>query len=232
MRHFKIDFSSGTQPLATVIARRRATPAFRSDPVPEELLDEALELGTLAPSGYNLQPWRFIVVRDIHERRKLRAAAYDRPLIEQAPVMIIACGDTAAWRESDLELTLKDGLMSGSIPNEEAAARLRRDAVAYLSAADLDLWVTRQTMLAFSFLMLAAESLGLDTAPIEEFEEDKVRAAFGIPKSARVVALLGLGYLQPPDKPFGGRFDLEKVVCEGRYGAPFTAASGRLLGTR
>lgn len=221
MRHLRTDFRQDVFALGVAAARRRATPSFRDDPVPEEALEEILEIGTLAPSGYNLQPWRFIVVRDAEGKKRLREAANGQAKVEQAPVMIIACGDTDGWKGPDMERMLADGLESGAIKDRPKAESIRRGAEAYLRGQDLHVWVTRQVMIAFTHMMLAAESLGLDTAPMEGFREDDVRAAFGIPSTVRVVALLGLGYLRPPDKPFGGRFDLSTVVHEGRYGAPW-----------
>lgn len=211
----------GRGAFANVVARRRATPAFRKDPVPDDLLQQALELGTFAPSGYNLQPWRFVVVRDPEIKRRLRAAAYGQEKVEKAPVVIVACGDTAAWREHDLERALADGRATGSIPDDKTASGIRQSVNGFLGKTDLAVWVTRQTMIAFSFLMLAAESLGLDTAPMEGFDEAMTRSVLGIPDTARVVALLALGYLDPPDKAFGGRFDLERVVYDGRWDTPW-----------
>jgi len=40
---------AGNSPIAPILARRRATPSFKPDPVPEDLLQRALELGSLAP---------------------------------------------------------------------------------------------------------------------------------------------------------------------------------------
>jgi nitroreductase len=45
-----------------VIRTRRTARAYRADPVPEALLNELVELATLAPSGMNGQPWRFSIV--------------------------------------------------------------------------------------------------------------------------------------------------------------------------
>jgi nitroreductase len=218
-----LDSIAGHSPIAPILARRRATPAFKPEPVPEELLRRALELGTVAPSGFNLQPWRFIVVRDPQLKRRLRSAAFGQRKVEEAPVMVIACGDTAAWKTGDLERMIADGLASGAIPDEETAESLRGSVADYLETVDMGVWVTRQTMIAFSFLMLAAESLGLDTAPMEGFDERKVRAAFGIPETVRVVALLGIGRFAPPDEPFGGRFELDRTVYENRWGVPWAA---------
>lgn len=208
-------------PLSAVIAKRRATPSFKPDPIPDETLAEILELATLAPSGYNLQPWRFLVLRDEASRARLHAAAYSQPKILQAPVVVVACGDTTAWKDADMARMLRDGRATGSIKNEETAAAIRKNAESYLSTTDLGVWVTRQTMIAFTHLMLAAEARGLDTAPMEGFDESKVRDAFGVPAHVRVVALLALGYGKPPDKPFGGRFDLDTVVYSERYGSPW-----------
>ncbi len=52
------------KPMTQVVLERRATPHFQPDEVPKAFLDAMLELGAQAPSGYNIQPWRFIVVRD------------------------------------------------------------------------------------------------------------------------------------------------------------------------
>lgn len=216
--------------LAAAVSRRRATPSFKPDPVPEELLNDLLETATMAPSGYNLQPWRFIVVRDAESRRRLRAAALGQPKVEQAPVMIIACGDRLGWRDGDLDRVLSDGKTTGYIKDEKMAEGIRRNARQYLESTDIDVWVTRQTMIAFTFLLLAAEMRGLDTAPMEGFDEAKVREAFAIPSTARVIALMAIGYGQPPDKPYGGRFPLDRVVFDDRYGAPWrprAAARGR-----
>ncbi|MCA1850201.1 MAG: nitroreductase family protein, partial [Acidobacteria bacterium] len=52
------------KPITQVLLERRATNHFTDEEVPEEYLSAILGFGGQAPSGYNLQPWRFIVVRD------------------------------------------------------------------------------------------------------------------------------------------------------------------------
>ncbi len=59
------------------MAQRRTVRDFDSRPVPEAVLDAALRTAASAPSGANLQPWRFVVVRDPATRARLRAAAED-----------------------------------------------------------------------------------------------------------------------------------------------------------
>ena len=75
-----------------VIIARRSVRKFRKDPVPEAALARILEAARLAPSGKNLQPWKFIVVRDSETRKKLAAASANQTFLASAPVVIAACG--------------------------------------------------------------------------------------------------------------------------------------------
>jgi nitroreductase len=78
--------------LLEIIEARKSVRRYRPDPVPEEALRRALEAARLAPSGKNLQPWRFIVVRDPETRRALARAAANQTFLAGAPVIIAACG--------------------------------------------------------------------------------------------------------------------------------------------
>ena len=86
--------------LAQAIAERRATPSFDGEPIPTEDLKQILEAGLHAPSGYNIQPWRFIVVRSPEHKKRLRAASYNQAKVEEASAVIVACGDTDGWRRA------------------------------------------------------------------------------------------------------------------------------------
>ena len=46
-----------------VVRTRRSTRAFKSDPIPEDVLSRVLEAMRIAPSGSNRQPWKFILVK-------------------------------------------------------------------------------------------------------------------------------------------------------------------------
>ena len=76
------------------IEKRRSVRLF--DPareVPEEMVEEILNCGCQAPSAGNVQPWRFIVVRDGELKKALAAAARGQDFVAQAPVVIVACAD-------------------------------------------------------------------------------------------------------------------------------------------
>jgi nitroreductase len=190
--------------LSQAIKERRATPSFEDVPIHNADLEKIIRTGLEAPSGYNLQPWRFVVVRDAEQKKKLRAAAFGQPKVEQASAVIVACGDPLGWKDGDLEEMLHISAQHGfNDPAEQE--KIRKTVTGFLGgpagkAAGIeptfDLWANRQTMIAFTTMMWAAETLGYDTAPMEGFMEDQVKALLKIPARVRVVALLAIGRLR------------------------------------
>mgnify|MGYP000241766002 CR=1 FL=1 len=100
---------------ADQMASRRSVRHFAPDPVPLEVIEEAVRAAACSPSGANLQPWRFVVVTDPQRKRRLRQAAeaeelefytrrasaewlravapmgtdWQKPFLETAPVVIV-----------------------------------------------------------------------------------------------------------------------------------------------
>jgi nitroreductase len=206
--------------LSQAIQERRATPSFDSSPIPPEDLRQILDAGLHAPSGYNMQPWRFIVVQSAEQKKKLRAASYNQGKVEEASVVIVACGDADGWRR-DLDLMLELG-RKGGMP-ESYAAQAQSSVPNYLSSfssGQMQAWLTKQVMLAFTHMLLMAEVLGYDTAPMEGFEQDKVHEVLRLPLSYWVVALLAIGHVNGTDKFDGGRFEMGHTVFGEEFGKP------------
>jgi nitroreductase len=82
----------------------------------------------------------------------------------------------------------------------------------------MKLWLNKQVTIAYTHMMLMAETLGYDTAPMEGFEQDKVHEALRLPISFWVTAILCVGHLKGPDKFDGGRFDLNHIAFGEEYG--------------
>jgi len=78
--------------LETVIKTRRSVRAFDKREIPDEVLQRILEAARMAPSANNLQPWRFIVVRNAATRTKMVKLAHEQAWVAQAPVVIVCCG--------------------------------------------------------------------------------------------------------------------------------------------
>jgi len=212
---------AGTQKsLAQAIRDRRATPSFDGEPIPASDLRQILDAGLHAPSGYNMQPWRFIVVQHPEQKKRLRAASYNQAKVEEASAVIVACGDRDAWRK-DLDEMLRLG-RAGGMP-ESYAAQASNSVPAYLSGMTHDQmtgWLNKMVTIAFTSMMLMAEVMGYDTAPMEGFEQQKVCETLKLPLSYWVVALLAVGHLSGPDKFDGGRFDMSHTVFGEEYGKP------------
>jgi nitroreductase len=204
------------------IRRRRAIRRFDPAlPVTAGVLREVLSLATLAPSGFNLQPWRFLVVRDERNRQKLRTCAFNQPKITDAPAVVIVLGYHHPHR-SHLEAMLSIQQAEGAITPTQAAEFRARAFGAMERVSDRPLWATRSSMLAAATMMLAAESLGLSSAPMEGFDPQAVKDAFGIPDDHTVCCLVALVHDAEP-KPFPGRFSLDEVCYAEHFGRPWTA---------
>lgn len=205
------------KPLRQVIRERRSTPSFLPDAIPEADLRAILEAGVSAPSGYNTQPWRFLVVREAAARQALGRAAMGQARVAEAPVVVVACGDAADLDGAVLEDMLALAKEHG-YGDERQHELVRQNFPRFLESLELAVWLNRQVMIAFTQMMLTAEVMGYDTAAMEGFWEDEVKKLLGIPESARVVALLCIGKLRGPDKPFGGRFDVRRTLFAERWG--------------
>lgn len=206
------------------IKQRRAARSFRSDPIPEAILQEILQLGMRSPSGYNLQPWRFVVVREQENKETLKACAFNQRQVSEAPVMLICCGDRRVRQPEYVESVIKLGDEAGAMT--EAYANVMREQIPALfeyhaSFENVEAWTNRHTMLAVAHLMIVAKGYGVDSCPMEGFAGAQVKEAFQIPEDVDVCCLLALGYAAEPFKQYGGRFGIDQVCFGERYGEPF-----------
>src|SRR5690349_2104694 len=75
------------------IEARRSVRKYKPLPIPDEDLERILALTGLAPSAFNVQPWRFVVVRDPAVKAQLQQAAYNQPQVGAAPAVIVLYSD-------------------------------------------------------------------------------------------------------------------------------------------
>ncbi|NEO31922.1 MAG: nitroreductase family protein [Symploca sp. SIO3C6] len=210
-----------THNLRDSIEQRRAARSFRPDPIPEDVLQEIWRLGVRSPSGFNLQPWRFVVVREQANKEKLRACAFDQRQITEAPVVLICCGDRRVNQTDYIESVIKLGKDAGGI--NDAFAEIMRSSIPTLFKnppcfESMEVWTNRHTMLAVAHLMIVAKSFGVDSCPMEGFVSTQVKEAFNIPAEVDVCCLLPMGYAGEPFKLYGGRFGIEQVFYNESFG--------------
>jgi nitroreductase len=166
-------------------------------------------------------------VRDPELRKTLRGAAFGQQKVEDASVVIVACAALKAWQQGDLDLMIEIGKKHGFTDPKQIEG-MRQAITGALSAPpgdvcgwgpDWAVWGNRHVMIAVTHMMLMAEALGYDTAPMEGFIESQAKQVLKIPQEdVRVVAMLGVGRLKGPDKLYAGRFPMEHTVFEGAWG--------------
>ncbi|MGK7875278.1 MAG: nitroreductase family protein [Xenococcaceae cyanobacterium] len=210
--------------LKEAIEQRRAARSFRPDPIPEATLREIFRLGLRSPSGYNLQPWRFIVLREQANKEKLKACAFDQRQVTEAPVVLICCGDRRVNQNDYIESVIQVGIDVGAV--NDAYADFLRSSIPQLFEyqpcfESIEAWTNRHTMLAVAHVMIVAKSFGVDTCPMEGFVSAQVKEAFNIPDEVDVCCLLPMGYAAEPFKKYGGRFGIDRVFYGESFGESF-----------
>ncbi len=175
-------------------------PRFNGREITEECLGRVMELARLAPSDWNLQAWRWIVVREAAAKHHLEAATSTKMPLSSAPVILISLADTLAWKSTPQHL--QEMIASRKISIEEGREALRRVREYYSSSPE----TAKRAALANAFvaahqLLLGAAEFGLTAYWVTEFDESKVKTYFHIPDQFLVATLLPIGYREPFEAP-------------------------------
>lgn len=168
---------------------RNSVRSYKDQPVPEADLREMLRVAGLAPSAFNVQPWRWVVVRDDALREELRQAAYGQAQVTSAPAVIVLYSDMRDVLEN-AEQVVHPGMGADAV---KATAERLRGTWADRSDADRETWGAGQSYIALGYLLLAAQSLGYATSPMLGFEPAKVKALLGLPEHVAIPALVAVG---------------------------------------
>ncbi len=176
--------------IARAAERRRSIRNYASAAIPEAELRDLLRLAGRAPSAYNVQPWRFVVVQTPELKQKLSAAAYGQQQILRAPATIVMYSDMLNALERMPESVHPD------LPadKQQAAVDSFRAMFAAQSSEDRENWGVGQSNIALGYLLLLAEAKGFGTSPMLGFEPEKVKELLGLPAHVRVPALISIGY--------------------------------------
>lgn len=191
--------------LSQAIRARGSVKSYDPDHVIDEAtLRELMELTLRSPSSFNLQHWRFVLVRDTKLKEALKAASWHQSHVGEASIDVIVCGKLAAhedaeriWTEAGEEVAAKmTPMIGGFYAGNET---LQRDEA------------IRSGSLAAMTLMLAAQSLGLNTCPMIGFDPVKVTEILGIPSDHVPVMMITLGKGTSEARP-SGRLPVDEVV--------------------
>lgn len=179
-----------TMSVAEAAESRRSIRRYTGEPIPDADLTELLRLVGRAPSAWNLQPWRFVVVRDEATKARLRAAAFGQAQVTAAPAVIVIYSDMPD------ALATVDEAIHPDVQGEKREAQRQgvRRAFAGKSEAEREAWGVQQGGIALGYLMLLARHFGLDTSPMLGFDAAKVKEILEIPSNTGVVAMVPIGY--------------------------------------
>ena len=161
-----------------VIASRKSVRSYTDQPVSDEQVETMLRAAMAAPTGMNVQPWRFVVVRDQAVKEKL--AGPRGGMIAQAPVVFVICGETTLMRKPFGQ------------PDAEAVE------------VENGNW-TQDCSAATENLLLAAEALGLGAVwtaahPYAD-RVNPIREALGLPENVTPLCVVPCGYPAGDDQP-------------------------------
>ena len=176
--------------------------------IPEEELNELLEIAIQAPSAWNLQHWRFLVITSKEMKEKLLPISYNQEQVVEAAATVAVLGDLQA--NETAKIVYKDAgkdiydLMIGQVEKAYQNDRFARDE-AFLNAG-----------FAAMQLMLAAKAKGYDTCPIGGFNREKFVEEFRVPDRYAPVMLITIGKAVAPARPTT-RLPLDQVVVKESF---------------
>lgn len=166
---------------------RRSIRKYEPTPIPRADLLEILRVTGLAPSPWNLQPWRFVIVEDVAIKTQLQAAAYGQPQIASAPAVIVMYSDMTGTLET-VEETIHPGM-----PDHAKIAADMRATFGGMSDNDRHAWGFAESNIALGYLLLTAQAHGYSTSPMLGFMPDKVKELLNLPADSRIPALVAIG---------------------------------------
>ena len=165
--------------------------------LPDEKIRELLELGKLAPSSMNLQPWKVIVVNDPERKKALRKCSFDQPKVEEASAVLIMIADPKSVEEN-VDNALKSWVDLGYIKPDTVETYKGMAGALYSTEDSLTrkLFAVKNTALFAMNIMTAAKGLGLETHPMDGFDEGCIKKEFNIPNDKIIPMLITVGYLR------------------------------------
>ena len=193
-----------------IVMERYATKKFDGNRIPDEKIDELMELVRFAPSALNLQPWRIRIITDLNVKEQLKPAAFNQEQITTCSHLLVFCADPDyAGLIKKLERLLKDN----NTP-EEMLAMIVGMASQFASAMTAEqqlAWSQAQTYLALGNAINGAKSLGFDSCPMGGFDPAEFTRILNIPAPLVPVMLCPVGYAADRSMP-KIRFSQEEIL--------------------
>jgi nitroreductase len=208
-----------TSDLFEIMQTTRSMRRLKPDPVPAALIRKILEAGVSAPSGGNMQRWRFLVIRDV--KIKQTVGAYYKRAWDEVVSPRYRAGEPAPGTSPERFSRMLDAAQYLADHIHEAPVWI----VPCMQGANPIRTAGSSIYPAVQNMLLTARALGLGatlTTLYLNFEKE-VESALGLPPDVHSYALIPIGY---PMGRFGPvrRAPLTEVVFENRWGQPYRDA--------
>lgn len=194
------------------IYKRRAVKQYDTEHrLSEQEIEKLLSAAIQAPTSFNIQHWRFVVITDPELRAQIRAAGNDQAQMTDSSVLVLMTADVKAWAKSperywvNAPQEVADLLVGWMGPFHEGDDQLQRDEA------------MRSIGMAMQTLMLAATDMGYQSCPMIGFDRDAVAKLVGLPEDHVIgpMVAIGKGTKDPWPKP--GQLPLSEVVIRDRF---------------
>lgn len=196
----------------TAIETRRAVKHY--DPehrMTEAEIKQLMSLALLSPTAFNIQNWRFVLVREPELRKQIRTAAWDQAQVTDASLLIILCADLKAWEKQperywhNAPQAVQDFILPSLDQYYRDRESVQRDEA------------MRSCGIAAQTLMLAAKSMGYDSCPMDGFDFDAVSKLINLPEDHVITMFVVVGKAIKASWPRGGQLPMEQVVITDHF---------------
>lgn len=199
----------------TAINARRAVKDF--DPrhaMTEAEIDELMSLAMRSPTAFNLQHWRFVLVRDPELRKQIRAVTWMQPQITDASLLVVLCADVKAWEKRperhwrNAPPEVREGVVEAMREYYGGREQAQRDEA------------MRSCGIAAQTLMLAAQATGYDSCPMDLSDFDEVGKLIRLPADHVIGLFIAIGKSVGAPRPRAGQLPMAEVVVRDRFSQP------------
>ncbi|MEO0794478.1 MAG: nitroreductase family protein [Verrucomicrobiota bacterium] len=177
----------------------------------EEEEKQLMTAAMQAPTAFNLQHWRFLVVKDPEVRQKIRDVAWDQAQVTDASLLIIMCADTKAWEKQpvrywkDAPSAVQEFMLPAIHDYYNGKDQVQRDEC------------MRSCGLAGNTIMLAAKAMGYESCPMDGFDFEKVAEIINLPSDHVISFMIAVGKGTKDPWPKPGQLPYDEVVIENSF---------------
>jgi nitroreductase / dihydropteridine reductase len=182
---------------------RYATKKFdTSKKVSESDFNTILEALQLTATGYGLQPYKFIVVKNETVREQLQGQAYGQtPVTEASHFLVLAAKTTLSNDYIDKYVALNETIRKMEAGSLSGFGDMMKGSFNGKSSADVTSWSSKQCYIALGTLLDVCASMKIDALPMEGFNAKGFNEVLGLEaKELTAAVVCAIGYRSEEDK--------------------------------